>query len=233
MPGAAEQNFGFADYWRMLVKRGPRLPLSYFLNTHLFDILNKTDTHVWLPKEKFKNAPENFEHGVLYMSSWTSEVKRSFETLAALTRGSDDFTFIDIGSGKGKVVLLWKQLLARTRSRQRTIGIDYYDAFIKTSTLNHQKMFGGPGEFLLSDATKLRYSSFGKKLIVYLYNPFNAEILGKVLRQIDNEEVFVIYNNPVHAGLLLDHGFALVSDHNGWHPNCQTKIYKRVLNPTL
>jgi hypothetical protein len=44
-------NFGFPDYWRIFKKYGPRLPLTYFLEAHLFDLIHKTNTQTWLPKD--------------------------------------------------------------------------------------------------------------------------------------------------------------------------------------
>lgn len=219
--------FGLPDYWRMLSKRGPRLPVLYFLNAHLFDLLHRTDTHVWLPKEQYASRPENFEHGVLYMSSWTREIKRSFHALRALAGDLGMFTFVDIGCGKGKVVLLWQKLLARSGIRQTVYGIDYYPPFIATARENSGKMFSHPGNFLYADATTLDYSRFGKKLVVYLYNPFGEVILRKVLQRLKNADVFVIYNNPVHADVFPEFGYELVYEHAGLYPNSQTKIFRK------
>jgi len=52
--------------WRA---RGIRLPLQYFFQNHLFDLINGTDTHFRLEKKDYKGQPEGFESGVLYMSS--------------------------------------------------------------------------------------------------------------------------------------------------------------------
>lgn len=219
--------FGLTDYWRMLAKRGPRLPILYFLNAHLFDLQHRTDTHVWLPKDRYESRPENFEHGVLYMSSWTREIKRSFNALRELADDLDTFTFIDIGCGKGKVVLLWRKLLARSGIRQAVYGVDYYPPFIRIAQENSRKMFSHSGNFLHVDATTLDYSRFGKKLIVYLYNPFGEVILRKVLHGVKNEDVFVIYNNPVHASVLHEFDYELIYEHAGPYPNSQTRIFRR------
>lgn len=222
--------FGLVDYWRMLLKRGPRVPISYFFNAHLFDIINGTDTHIWLPIGYFVTDSDNFEHGSSYMGSWTNEIKRSFLVMVKLVKNFNDFTFIDVGCGKGKVVLLWEQLLIKNRMRQRTIGIDYYQSFVNISKSNHQIIFKNEGDFICADATQLRYSDFGDNLIVYLYNPFDDKILEKVIQKMTNREIFIIYNNPVHAHILSDNGFNLVNEHMGFRPQCQTKIYHRPPN---
>lgn len=219
-------NFGIKDYWRMLIKRGPKLPFYYFLNAHLFDIIYKTDTHAWLPKEEHILTPENFEHGVLYMSSWTSEIKYTFNKVITLIEHPNDYTFLDIGCGKGKVVLVWNQLLQLYGINQKVVGIDYYKPFINIAERNHNKIFSNIGNFLEADATKLSYDQFGKNLIVYLYNPFNETILKSVISALSNYNTFIIYNNPVHSKTIEHNGFHIIFEHHGFHQNCQTKIFK-------
>ena len=66
-----EYNFGLKDYYKMLIRRGACLPITYFLECHLFDLIRGTDTHTWFPKEleKDTNWSVNCKDGVFYMSS--------------------------------------------------------------------------------------------------------------------------------------------------------------------
>ena len=59
-----EPGFSFKDYYRMYKSRGLRLPVYYFFENHLFDLLNNTDTNVWLPKIHYSEKPKNFSNGV-------------------------------------------------------------------------------------------------------------------------------------------------------------------------
>ncbi len=223
-----QHTFGIKDYWNMFRKRGLRLPINYFLNAHLFDIMHRTDTHTWLPKEDFTDTPPNFAHGVLYMVSWTHEIQRSFQRVRLLVPDFATRTFIDIGCGKGKVVLVWQQLLQRIGLRQHVIGIDYYQPFIDIAQQNHHIVFGTTGQFLYADATTLDYTQFGNAFIVYLYNPFDDTILTKVLDVLAPFPTIIIYNNPVHHDVLLTHQYHVIDEHMGFHPNCQTRIYERI-----
>ena len=45
--------FGIVDYKKMYSKYGLKLVLFYFIENHLFDIVNKTDTHKRLPIKDF------------------------------------------------------------------------------------------------------------------------------------------------------------------------------------
>ena len=52
--------FGLNDYSECGRKEGFDFRF-HFLQTHLFDIIHRTDTHIWLPKEKYVDKPKNFE----------------------------------------------------------------------------------------------------------------------------------------------------------------------------
>jgi hypothetical protein len=69
------------SYWAMFRRRGLRLPLAFFFECHLYDLQHKTDTHEALYLTKYNYKPEHFEHGTWYMSSWTSEILNSFESV--------------------------------------------------------------------------------------------------------------------------------------------------------
>lgn len=219
------QTFGLGDYVRMFCKRGIKLPWFYFLNAHLFDLQHQTDTHFWLRKEHYDTQPENFEHGILYMCSWTSAIQRSFQSTRALLKDFGERTFVDIGCGKGKVLLVWGLLLRRYKLSQKIYGIDYYEPLLDYARLNHQKIFGSSGNFILADAAQLDYGQvFGHKLLIYLYNPFDAALLHKVMLRMAEMDVVIIYNNPVHQHVLIDLGFTVIDEHKGFHPNLQTVI---------
>lgn len=225
--------FGLADYWRMFANRGVKLVWRYFWDCHFFDLKNGTDTHKWLPKTAYVDHPGNLNHGVLYMSSWTSEIHASFAALRRLGVDLNQYVFVDIGCGKGKVVLEWRNLLGQHGYQQRLIGIDYSSWLIKVAVENHRRMHGVDGEFLEADASMFDYSQFGDRLIFYLFNPFDAEILGATIDAMASSDTFIIYSNPVCQHELLRRGFEIVYERWGFHPNCQTRIFRRMLNPRL
>ncbi|GGY27970.1 class I SAM-dependent methyltransferase [Paludibacterium paludis] len=217
---------GMMDYWRMLRAKGPRTPVMYFFQSHLFDLLNGTDTHTWLPKERFVDHPEHFEHGVLYMCSWTSEIKRVFRTLrGGLGEDFSTYAFLDVGCGKGKAVLVWTRELRRNGLKQNVAGIDYYRPFIETARRNHRQLFGSDGGFFVGDATQIDFAVYGERVIVYLYNPFDAVILNAMLDRLAGRDCVIVYNNPVHHRVIAERGFSLVDARTGFHPNAQTMIF--------
>ena len=220
--------FGIHDYWRMFLKRDFRLPISYFFNAHLFDLLHNTDTHTWLPKELYTEKPQNFNSGVLYMTSWTNEIRRSFKALHKLNLLSQEYIFIDIGCGKGKVILTWGLLEKKyLKKMRRKIGIEFYNPLLTVAKENYFKTFGIQGEFYLEDATKFNFTKFSQRLIVYLYNPFDESIMRLVLMNLPIGTI-VIYNYPINFYLFVNSEYQILYKHNGFHCNSQTNIYIKV-----
>ena len=220
-----KSNPGPRDYLRAVRKRGLWHTANYFFNAHLFDLRHGTDTNVWLWRQHFTPPPPNIDHGVCYMASWTSEIRRSFRFLAANLEGFSSFAFVDVGCGKGKAVLVWQRQLDAIGSTQAVHGIDHYSPLIDVARRNHSKVFGRPGDFACADAAAFDFGVFGPRLILYLYNPFDEEILGNVLRRVSGKDVCIVYTNPVHADAVAQFGYAPVYEHRGWFPITHTKIF--------
>lgn len=223
-----KNSFGLLDYLRMFLKRGVRLPTYYFINAHLFDLIHKTDTHAWLSKDFYIEKPNNINNGSLYMTSWTNEIKRSFNYLYNSNLLDIPYVFIDIGCGKGKACLTWRLLEKKfLRHFNRIIGIDYYEPLINIAKNNFINLFKNDGEFYFTDATNFNYSIFPSRLIIYLYNPFDESILEKVLEKLPTCTI-IIYNNPVHLFLFDDFRFKEIYCHKGWHVNLNTNIFIKI-----
>lgn len=220
--------FGARDYLRMFKKRGLRLPVSYFLNAHLFDLVHKTDTHTWVPKETYETRPPNFDAGFLYMTSWTSEIKRTYNFLLRNGFLPEDYVFLDLGCGKGKVCLLWRLLeLKNGRDVADIVGIDYYEPLVELARANHTRVFNDVGNFVFSDVIDFDFAQFRKPLVVYAYNPFNARLIANVANRLNPGSVF-IYNNPAHGDVFNSSDFERVFDHPGWHPNAHTIVFRKI-----
>jgi SAM-dependent methyltransferase len=223
------EDIGIADYWRMFKAKGIRLPVTYFMETQFFDLRHGTDTHRWLPKNAYDHQPKNFDHGVLYMCSWTSEIKAVFNaTNAMLGPEFQEYSFVDVGCGKGKVILCWESLLRQRGITQQLVGIDYYGPLIEVAKKNQRALGLREQDFFMqADAAEVAYERFGYKLIIYLYNPFDDSILRRVLQRLEKVDPVIVYNNPVHEHEICDAGYEVVWEKRGWHPNAQTLIMRR------
>ena len=218
--------FGINNYWKMFRAKGFMLPVWYFFQSHLFDLIHKTDTHKWLPKEFIDLKINNFNHCVIYMASWTCEIKKIFKSLFKMYGNAfKDYTFIDIGCGKGKVAMVWSQCCNQTGINQKVIGIDLLDELVEIAK-NNNKILGLNAEFFQHDARELNITNYGRKFIIYLYNPFDEVILKELMEKILGCEAIIIYNNPVHSSFFMDNGYKLLFEHQGFHGNLNTLCFQ-------
>lgn len=125
------------------------------------------------------------------------------------------FTFIDLGSGKGRALLV-----ATEFSFPSVIGVEFSDALHETALRNiaHLReakrhrvhaVLGDVAEYVLPPGD----------LVVFLYNPFGPAILEGVIAQLAargkaGHAVFVIYINPIFRDMFERHGlFETVFEH--------------------
>lgn len=218
--------FGVKDYFLMWKKRGLRLPIYYFLQTHLFDLIYRTDTHIWLPKESFVDKPKSFKNGVLYMSSWTSIIKKSTRKVFELFPLTPmDVALIDIGCGKGKVLCVWNKMFPRI---YKIVGIDYSLELLRICKINLKKISAFNIEISCIDASNFALNLDCNFYVFYLYNPFDATILSKFLDRIKDKKAIIIYSNPVYSKILIDSNFKEYYREIGWHPNASFMIFSNI-----
>ena len=177
--GADEDDFNYSDYIRLFKSGGFKLVLRYFLDCHLFDILNCTNTHARVQITKFpKNIP-NVQHSILYMSSWTSVIKESTNIVLKKLKNNekDNLSFIDIGCGKGKVLLVWlKYFIAPKSEKFNILGIDFNWKLIEICKKNLLNFNFLKCKILTNDVTKISIDDYlTSSNIIYLYKSFSSQ----------------------------------------------------------
>ena len=219
-------SFSFKDYIKMFKTKGWYLPYKYFLENHFFDLKRGLDTHAAIQKEYFAEV-DNLKHGIHYACSWQSTIKKSFfVVLELLKEDRDNLSFIDIGCGKGKVPIVWNEIAYKHNYSFHIYGIDYSQSLINIAKKNYLKLFDTEGNFICSDITKVDFSQFTKKkLVFYLYNPFDEVILKKFLDQLKCLDVCIIYVYPIHDLIIKNSNYELVYNFSGKHPNEAFRIY--------
>jgi SAM-dependent methyltransferase len=89
-----------------------------------------------------------------------------------------DYTFLDLGCGKGRTVLL-----ASACPFKRVIGIDFSPALLELAKRNLARYYGTiqapTAELFLADAAEFPVPP--GNLLVYLFDPFGDRVLQKVL----------------------------------------------------
>jgi SAM-dependent methyltransferase len=123
------------------------------------------------------------------------------EMLGSLKIDFSEFTFIDIGSGKGRALLL-----ASDYPFRGIVGVELFPALdeiarenIRNYKSDAQKCFAI--EAICGDASEFLFPA--EPLVVYLFNPLPEAALGKMLGNLEGSlrerprAVCVLYHNPL------------------------------------
>ena len=110
---------------------------------------------------------------------------------------------LDIGCGKGAFL--------REAAKQpfgEIAGLEYVPALADTAKRNFKRVHLSERiKIYTGDATN--FKKYGEYNVFYFFNPFNAEIMGKVIDRITDENVkkkWMILHNPVCADVIEAHG---------------------------
>jgi len=137
-----------------------------------------------------------------YEPTPVSAFTRTVRALEALPVALEDLTFIDIGSGKGKAVLL-----ASTFPFHKVVGVELYGEFHTLAVENMEKFPEAVRkcrdvELVLEDAAAYELPAGG--IVLYFFNPFPEAILRNVLANIErtialrpSRPVYLIYYAPI------------------------------------
>lgn len=126
-------------------------------------------------------------------------------------------TFVDVGAGMGRAVLL-----AREYPFKQIVGIELSPHLAEIARENLARGHGfdvvcRDVRLIRADARKRRMPR--GELVVFLYNPFDAEALDAVLDRIAERRdacgVWLLYHTPVHGDLVLARGYETVATFSG------------------
>jgi len=124
----------------------------------------------------------------------------------------DDATFVDVGAGLGRVVLL-----AAMRPFRQTIGVEISPAL---AAIARDNLRSAPRaafrcrdlRIVCADAAAYRFPR--GRLVVYMYNPFDAAVLGPIVARLVAApcEIALVYHTPVERASIEAHpDFKLVA----------------------
>lgn len=144
----------------------------------------------------------NKEFGHRYIAIRPDEFDAAFKALPINVSG---FTFIDIGSGKGRALIL-----AARHPFKQIIGVEFARELHMAAQANATRL-NAPITNLWMDATQ--YSFPAGPLLIYLYNPFGAPIMDQVAKNasLASGPVFVMYLNAFQEKSWTDCGFTRIA----------------------
>jgi len=162
-----------------------------------FDARHGTDTggfeHIW----QFNIQSENARFGTHYRA--TSE-RDLVQALTALPEDLRTFTFVDVGCGKGKTLMVAARLGFRS-----VVGVEFAPELAAIAAANIAKVGIGNARVVEGDAAAFTFPD--DSLVVYFYNPFSREVMRQVIANLERSPtpvVYVVYKNPTYADSVLD-----------------------------
>jgi hypothetical protein len=117
----------------------------------------------------------------------------------------EDYSFIDFGSGKGRVLMM-----ASRFSFRRIIGLEFSRALHRVAGRNleqYGQVMGAHRDCRSHCCDATSYDLPPEPTVLYFFNPFTEAVMARVLENIEDSlrahprHLLVIYNNPVHLDL--------------------------------
>jgi hypothetical protein len=128
------------------------------------------------------------------------------EILDALPVAVNDFTFVDLGSGKGRTLLM-----ASSYPFRRIIGVELLEE-LNAIALQNIALYRGDRQkcFVIGShaADARRFDFPAEPMVLYLFNPFPRHVWRDVLANLHASlaalprPMYVIYHNAVHEDIL-------------------------------
>ncbi|MGH6840317.1 MAG: class I SAM-dependent methyltransferase [Methylocella sp.] len=159
----------------------PRRPIG-----EEFDARYRTDTAGNDPLWRYRIASKNAVFGTNYGPSDEGDFLR------ALKMVEEDFstmTFIDVGCGKGKPLLLASDL-----GFKQLVGVEFVLELVEVARKNLMNKNISNGTILYADAAEYEFPD--SDCVVYLGNPFERPVMTKVianLAKIKHRKIYVVY----------------------------------------
>ena len=168
-----------------------------------FDRVHSVDTSGTISPIKLEVPSPNWIHGLGFQNAPIDTLRRILDGLCIR---HEDFAFVDLGSGKGRALLL-----AADYPFRRVIGVEFAPELYHISAQNlrtyrsdTQRCFAI--EAVCQDAARFVFPT--EPLVLFLYNPFGPEVLKSVVANLVSSlrerprDAFAAYMNPKHATVL-------------------------------
>ena len=181
---------------------------------HPFDQKYGTDTSGYLSPEDLVKGRENDAHNYGYSaiapSVFREACRRWRETLPAVSGRIEAYSFVDVGAGKGRVLLLAAEMPFR-----KVIGVELTEELSRVAQSNVARWtrVAQPKagiRVIQQDATNFQWPR--TPLLVYMYNPFACSLVAKVAASLaaaaasGSGLVDLLYVNPTCADALSAQG---------------------------
>jgi SAM-dependent methyltransferase len=216
--------------WMSLGRRLRRQSVA-FDGMHPFDVEHGTDTGGLIPGSELGVGHRHD----LFIAGYAGVPPSGFRAAISrwqslgLRHGIEDYTFVDLGCGKGRAVLLASELGFR-----EAVGVELNVGLVETAKANVRIWTAAgkarsPIRIECKDATEVEWQS--GPCLVYLYNPFAEPVMRAVVEAMRErfgdrrDELEIVYQKPEQAASL-ENDFEMV-----WGGVCELSEEDRASDP--
>ena len=160
---------------------------------HPFDLAHGTDTSGYVPGEALRTGHAADLYNTAYYAISPSTLQAA---LRMLPIEPGEYTFVDLGCGKGRALLL-----AAEAGFGRVLGVELAAELAEVAWRNCERNERVGIE--TGDAAAVRYPA--GPLVIFFYHPFLAPLLKRVLRNLLQQrgEFYLLSANPGYTRVLL------------------------------
>ncbi len=190
----------------------------------LFDWRYGTDTRRWVERDKIRTDSSNRADTQPYKPTRGRPLLTLVRKLG-VPRGSN---FVDIGAGKGRVVMIAAQC-----DFAKVIGVEFSGELCRIARDNIRK-YGGkkrglaPMEIVEADATRHQFGEQDR--VIFMYNPFHERVMSAFIANLKGSldakprPLWLIYNDPLYDAIISRAGiFRRQEDH--WIGGTHFRVY--------
>ena len=188
---------GTAKYGAVSLGHRARRRAFYVAET-AFDLWHGVETRgIFHHDESAVQSDPVFAHAKHYGGTYPRSFRRYIRSLGIDYR---NYTFVDLGSGKGKALLLAAEYPFR-----RVIGVELWEPWAEDARRNlasakRFKSAAGAIELVQGDAATYEYPS--EPLVVYVHNSFDAVLMNTVVEALQRSlieaprKLYLVYHGP-------------------------------------
>lgn len=171
-----------------------------------FDKIYNVETARIIKTGDLQTKSRNWKYAVRYEPT---DSRYSFtEILSSFGINYSDYIFIDMGSGKGRVILLASMLPFK-----KIIGVEFSESLITIARNNvsrfpEELQLCKDIEFLPMDASAYTFPDPAEKFVLFMNNPFHEPVMEKVMNNLSKSfylnprQLLVIYINPQFSPII-------------------------------
>ncbi len=172
------------------------------IEDHAFDLRYGTSTAQRMELKDLQIISENKLRGVNYVATHSKPFRKLVRELG-LPR---DKVFVDLGCGKGKVLMLAAQC-----GFKRVVGVEFSRDLClaaKENVAAFQSRARTRTDVVIIESDAMDYAIQTDESIFFLFNPFDEVVLTAVLENIirsfekHNRRIWIIYNHPTWSNVI-------------------------------